>query len=87
MEPRDEFFSRENRYSLGVDEDSGSHYASFPVSNGLVDYEEYYAVTDAHYARLLASSDEAVDFIEECRNREHDDLLLQKPGRNRGTAV
>jgi len=87
MKPRDEFFSRELRYSLGVDEESGRHFASLPVSNGVVDYEEYYELTDELYVRLLADPAAAVAFVEECRRHEHDDLLMQQPGSNRGTPV
>jgi hypothetical protein len=29
----------------------------------------------------------ALAFVEECRRREHDDLLLVKPGWNRGVPV
>lgn len=87
MKPRDELFSREHRYSLGIDEESGRHFASLPVSNGAVDYEEYYGLTEVEYAQLLADPAKAVEFIEQCRLRQHDGLLLQQPGWNRGTAV
>ncbi len=85
MKPRDEFFSPEHRYSLGVDDESGRHFASLPVTTGVVDYEEYYEVTAAQYARLLAEPAVALAFVEECRRHEHDSLLLQRPGWNRGT--
>lgn len=87
MNPRDEYVSREERFSLGVDADSGERYASFPVSNGVVDYEEYYRLTAEQYARFLADPAAALAFVEEARRHEHDDLLLQKPGWNRGTPV
>ena len=87
MKLRDEFFDRENRYSLGVDVDSGRHYASIPVSNGAVDYEEYYELSADEYVRLLTDSVAAVVFVDECRRHERDDLLLVQPGTNRGTAV
>jgi hypothetical protein len=76
----DTYFSKENRYSLGIESKSHRYYASIPVSNGIVDYEEYYE---------LFSSDEdaAIEFVESCRRHERDDLLLQKPGNNRGTPV
>ena len=45
----DTYFSRENRYSLGVDLEEGGHYASFPVTIGVIDYEEYYRLTPAQY--------------------------------------
>jgi len=87
MKFRDEFFSREDRYSLGVEEESGRYYASFPVSNGVVDYEEYYELTPEQYASFLADPAAALAFVESCRRHEHDELLLQKPGWNRGTPI
>lgn len=87
MNARDEYVSREERFSLGVDEDSGTPYASFPVSNGIADYEEYYALTPEQYERFLADPALALPFVDEARAHEHDDLLLQKPGWNRGTPV
>jgi hypothetical protein len=87
LKPRDEYFSRENLYSLGIDELSGRHYASLPVTIGVVDYEEYYELTDDEYARFMADPVSATTFIEECRHHEHDELLLQKPGSNRGKPI
>ena len=87
MKPRDEFFSRENRYSLGVDESSGRHYASFPVNSSAVGYEEYYELTDDQYRRFMADQVLALAFVEECREHRHDELLMQKPGWNRGTPI
>lgn len=83
----DTYFSREDRYSLGVESESGRYYASLPVSNGIVDYEEYYELTPDEYDHLLHDRNAAIEFIEACRRRAHDDLLMQKPGRNRGTPV
>jgi hypothetical protein len=84
LKPSEEFFSRENRFSLGLDEASGRHYAEFPVTIGVADFSEYYMVDDESYARFLADPALALAFVNECRNREHDDLLMQKPGWNRG---
>ena len=83
----DAFSSRENRYSLGLETESGHRYLSIPVSNGLVDYEEYYALTPAAYDELGADAAAAARFAEACRRHEHDDLLVQQPGSNRGTPV
>ncbi|MFB6610028.1 hypothetical protein ACFCVO_06910 [Agromyces sp. NPDC056379] len=87
MKFRDEYFSREQRYSLGLEEESGRYFSSFPVSNGVVDYAEYYELTGEQYATFLANPTEALAFVDECRAHEHDDLLLQQPGRNRGTPI
>lgn len=87
LKPRNKFFSRENRYWLGVDELSGRHYASLPVTIGVVDYNEYYELADDEYARFLAEPATAAAFVEECRRREHDKRLMQAPGWNRGLPV
>jgi hypothetical protein len=49
MKFEDTFFSREDSYSLGIESTSGRHYASIPVSNGIVDYEEHYEITPEQY--------------------------------------
>ncbi len=83
----DTYFSRDDRYSLGVESTSGRNYASIPVSNGIVDYEEYYEITPKQYQEFLADRNAAVEFVESCRRHERDDLLIQQPGSNRGTPV
>ena len=85
MKPQDAFISREDRYSLGLDLESNRHYASLPVSNRMVDYEEYFVLSDVEYADYLADPASAIAFIEECRRREHDDRLMQLPGSDGGT--
>lgn len=87
MSFQDTSFSREHRYSLGLETDSGRHYLSIPVSNGLVDYEEYYEISAADHGRYGLDEAAAVAFADECRRHEHDELLIVKPGRSRGTPV
>ena len=83
----DRYFSREGRYSLGVESTSGRYYASIPVSNGVVDYEEYYVITNDQYHAFLEDKGAAIDFVDACRRHENDGLLIEKPGSNRGTPV
>ncbi len=78
------FVSREHRYSLGMEVDSRVHYAAIPVSNQLVDYMEYYKLTDEEYERFLDEPSQAVEFVESCRNRQQDERLFMKPGSDRG---
>lgn len=87
MRFEDVYFSNEDRYSIGTETDSGRYYVSIPVSNGLVDYEEHYAIDTEQYKLFLANASAAISFVEACRKHEHDDLLIQKPGTNRGTPV
>lgn len=81
------FFSREDRYSLGVDLQEGSHYASFPVVAQVVDYVECYRLTPAQYEYFMADHAAALEFIGSCRRRERDELLIYKPGWNRGVPM
>jgi hypothetical protein len=83
----DSFYSREDRYSLGVQSTLGKYYASFPVSSGFVDYIEYYELTSDQYHAFVMNKAAAVEFVNSCRRHEHDELLIQKPGSNRGTPV
>jgi hypothetical protein len=41
---KDVVVCRSERFSIGIEESSGRFYLSIPVSNGLVDYEEYYEI-------------------------------------------
>ncbi|WP_166902402.1 hypothetical protein [Mycobacterium sp. DL440] len=81
------FLSRENRYWLGIEKDSGRHYAAIPVANGMVDFVESYWITDDQYQIFLNDHATALHFIESCRRSEHDDLLIFKPGTDRGVPV
>ena len=67
--------------------ESGRLYLSIPVSNGPVDYEEYYELTPDEYEQFLADVKGAADFAEVCRRHLEDERLIQKPGWNRGTPV
>ena len=81
------YFSEEDRYSIGVESISGRPYLSIPVSSGVVDYEEYYEITRQQRRVFREDHGAGLRFAEACRRREHDDLLIQKPGWNRGTPV
>ena len=79
--------NREEMFSLGVEETSGQFYVSFPVSSGFVDYEEYYAIDQPMSERFHHDLASALEFVNRCRRRELDELLMQKPGWNRGSAI
>ena len=55
MRFRDVSFSREKRFALGQDTTTGGFYLSIPVSNQLVEYEEYYAISKQDFDRFLAT--------------------------------
>jgi hypothetical protein len=87
MKFTDIYVNREELFSLGIEETSGRFYVSFPVSNRLVDYEEYYAIDQQMFERFQNDVDAAVKFVNRCRRHELDELLMQQPGWNRGTAI
>lgn len=87
MKFQNTFTSRENRYSLGVEEKSGRHFAAIPVANQMVDYIESYKISDDEYEMFMNNPSRALEFIESCRRREQDDRLFLQPGRDRGTPV
>lgn len=82
----DYFVSTEHRLSVGREADSRKFYLSIPVSNHLVDYEEYYEITEFEAERFRNDPDLARQFAERCRNRMMDDALIIKPGSDRGIA-
>ncbi len=51
---QDVLVSREHMFSVGFEQDSGRFYVSIPVSNGMVDYEEYYEVDRATFDLFLS---------------------------------
>jgi hypothetical protein len=79
------YLSKQHRYWLGVESDSGSHFAAIPVSNQMVDYIESYKISEHEYETFLNNESEAIEFIESCRRREQDDRLFLQPGSDRGT--
>jgi hypothetical protein len=84
---KDVFVSREHRYSLAVDEAGGRCYVSIPVTNGRVDYEEYYEIDRLELDRFLADPSTALAFVERCRRREADDRLAYQPSIERGSPL
>lgn len=85
MKFTDIYFNREKRFSLGIEESSGKFYASIPVTNGLTDYEEYYEISHAQLELFKKDLNAALAFVTKCRNRQLDELLIQKPGDVRGS--
>jgi len=81
---RETYFAKEDSWWIGQETDSGRHYLAIPVSNRMVDYFELYWLDDEQYHRFFDNHDLSFAFAEECRRREHDDLLVFQPGTDRG---
>ena len=84
MQFSDTATDKEARFSIGQELESGRCYLSIPVANEYVDYEEFYEITKLAHDLYPRNSAELSAFAEGCRRREHDELLMQEPGRLRG---
>ena len=85
MRFKDDYVSKDHRYSLGTDELTGMKYLSIPVSNSKVDYEEYYEINPREFETLLRNPELAINLAEKCRRRENDESLILKPGAEHGS--
>jgi hypothetical protein len=81
----DKFVFKQERFSVGVEEQTGRFYLSIPVSNQFVDYEEFYELPAFQFNACPNNIEELKEFAAKCRARQCDDKLLQQPGRLRGT--
>ena len=80
------YVDKVRRFSLEIEEESGRTFVSIPVYNGMVEYEEWYEVDAQDFERYRADPTLAFDFVERCKARQLDHLLLLPPGRDRGWA-
>lgn len=78
-------FSADHRFSIGNDLKTGGHFLAIPVSNGVVDYDEQYHLSADQYRAFAADLKSAVEFVQTCRRREHDDKLFCPPATRRGS--
>ena len=68
--------NKENRFSLGIETCSGKYYLSIPVSNRMVDYEEYYEIDKVFIENYPDSLSKIIELLEKCRNRQYDDFIF-----------
>ena len=76
--------SHNPRYALERDVVTGEPVFSIPVSNGRVDYEEWYSIAEQEFEQFLADQELAKDFAFRCGRRELDERLILEPGSDRG---
>ncbi|WP_395734742.1 hypothetical protein [Prosthecobacter sp.] len=76
---------RNERCSIEQDVDSGRHYLSFPVFNGLAEYDELYEILPDELESILNDDEARRQLLEKSRTRKNDERLLFKPGRIRGS--
>lgn len=77
---------RKERFSIGIDQETGGYYVSIPVANRMVDYSEHYAIDKALAEGFPENFATVLELVKKCRNRENDEALLEPPGSDRGIA-
>lgn len=75
---------REQRFSIGSDAETRGYFLSIPVANQMVDYEEYYRLSTDQYQQFSNDAVAGALFADQCRARRCDDLIILKPGTDRG---
>jgi hypothetical protein len=85
MKFRDVKFSKKHRFSIGIEEKSNKYYISFPVYNGLAEYEEYYELIEQEYIDFILDLNKALPLLQKCKERKEEDRLLYQPSIKRGT--
>ncbi|MCS3782465.1 hypothetical protein [Tsukamurella ocularis] len=82
-----EYSTREQCYEIGIEVPTGRFYLSIPVGTGMIDYDEYYYLSENEHRHFMNNTDAATAFADECRNHRHDARLIMKPGSNRGAPI
>jgi hypothetical protein len=75
---------KKERFAIEREIDSGKYCVSFPVFNGIVEYSEYYEITDAEFSVFKVDLQFLQQFVSRCKNREEDQRLMGKSGPIRG---
>ena len=83
----DSAVNKAKRYSIGREAESGRYYLSIPVSNRLVEYDEYYEISAELHDGYPGNQALVDAFAERCRKRMNDGLLFLQPGTDRGIAT
>ena len=84
MKADDLHINEEERFSIGVDRDTGKYYLSFPVHNRLCSYEEFYLISEPTALGYPENIELVRELLDKSRKRENDSMLIIKPGTDRG---
>jgi hypothetical protein len=78
---------RTERYSIGIERESGRCFLSIPATNRMIDYSEYYEISAADLERYRSEPASALPFVVRCRERWEDPRLFYQPSTRRGGAT
>jgi len=76
--------TRTGRYCIGIEEESGKYFLSFPVRSWILEVDENYEISAAEFELFSEDLDKAKDLVDRCRKRLEDARLLEKPITPRG---
>ena len=76
--------NRADRYALEREAATGAPVFSIPVANAMVEYCEYYRLSEDEFRALVMDKALARDFAQRCGRREMDERLIFQPGTDRG---
>lgn len=79
-----EFVSQDPPFSLGRNLETGKPVLAIPVRNRMVEYQEWYAISEEEMEALMNDFDLAAGYAFLCGDREMDERLILKPGTDRG---
>ena len=79
------YISQSPRFSLDRGVTTGRPVLGIPVRNQMVEYEEWYALSEEEFARFMADHEAAKAFALACGHRREDERLVLKPGSDRGS--
>lgn len=84
MKFKDILVSKNDRYSIGIEEESGKYYLSIPVRNNFAEYEEYYEISPAEFDDFSKDLVKVRELAQRCRGRSEDQRLMYQPSKERG---
>ena len=84
MRFKDIYFSREERFSIGIDTQLNKYYLSIPVNIGLADAEEFYEIEKEEFDKFETDFEYLKNLAQKCRERKNDDRLFYQPAIIRG---
>lgn len=85
MKFKDTKFSKELRFAIGVEEESGRYFLSFPVtSTRFADDEEFYEISMEEYKSFSENLNNGVELLNRCKQRQEDSRLFSPPADPRG---
>ena len=77
-----------NFFEIGLEKNSNCYYLAFMVSNHLIDYYEYYVISNAEYESFIQDEFSIIPILERCRKRKEDErMIFYPPAKNRGFPV